>query len=188
MSDVSYMNLLYKIGQRLSERDHQQLLQMCGLANQAGNIPDAHSLLQRLRDETDSRLEIDELGVLEEVLMNLHETSLWKELKAFEKKRKEYTNLLAKVTDALDSDERIQLEQLKTICHEEETSLELDESISDIPAVFKELERRNKLGFRRLNLLKTILRRIEREDLVRKIEEYEERRNENDVAEIREGK
>ena len=188
MSDVSYRNLLYKIGQQLSEHSHQQLLQMCGLANQAGNIPDAHSLLQRLQDETDSRLEIDQLGVLEEVLMNLHENSLREELKAFEKKRKEYTNLLAKVTDALDSDERIQLEQLKTICHEEETSLELDESISNIRAVFKELERRNTLGFRRLNLLKTILRRIEREDLVRKIEEYEERRNENDVAEIREGK
>ena len=188
MSDVSYRNLLYKIGQQLSEHSHQQLLQMCGLANQADNIPDAHSLLQRLQDETDSRLKIDQLGVLEDVLMSLNEISLWEELKAFEKKRKEYTNLLAKVTDALDSDERIQLEQLKTICHEEETSLELDESLSDIRAVFKELESRKKLGFRRLNLLKTILRRIEREDLVREIEEYEERRNENDVAEMREGK
>ena len=187
MSDVSYRNLLYKIGQQLSEHSHQQLLQMCGLANQADNIPDAHSLLQRLQDETDSRLKIDQLGVLEDVLMSLNEISLWEELKAFEKKRKEYTNLLAKVTDALDSDERIQLEQLKTICHEE-TSLELDESISNIRAVFKVLERRNTLGFRRLNLLKTILNRIEKEDLVREIEEYEERRNENDVAEIREGK
>ena len=187
MSDVSYRNLLYKIGQQLSEHSHQQLLQMCGLANQAGNIPDAHSLLQRLQDETDSRLEIDQLGVLEEVLMNLHENSLREELKAFEKKRKEYTNLLAKVTDALDSDERIQLEQLKTICHEEETSLELDD-ISDIRAVFKELERRNKLGFRRLNLLKKILSRIGKEDLVREIEEYEERRNKNDAGERRKGK
>ena len=187
MSDVSYRNLLYKIGQQLSEHSHQQLLQMCGLANQAGNIPDAHSLLQRLQDETDSRLEIDQLGVLEEVLMNLHENSLREELKAFEKKRKEYTNLLAKVTDALDSDERIQLEQLKTICLEEETSLELDD-ISDIRAVFKELERRNKLGFRRLNLLKKILSRIGKEDLVREIEEYEERRNKNDAGERRKGK
>ena len=188
MSDVSYMNLLYKIGQRLSERDHQQLLQMCGLANQAGNIPDAHSLLQRLRDETDSRLEIDELGVLEEVLMNLHETSLWKELKAFEKKRKEYTNLLAKITDALDSDERIQLEQLKTICHEEETSLELDESISNIRTLFEELEKHESLDFCALDFLKEILTEIEKEDLVKEIEEYEQRRNKNDRAEIRKGK
>ena len=188
MSDVSYSNLLYKIGQQLSEYDHQQLLHMCELANQADNISDAHSLLQRLQDETDGRLEIDQLGILEEVLVNLNEFSLLEELKAFEKKRKEYTNLLAKVRDALDSDERVQLEQLKTICHEEETSLELDKSISDIRAVFKELERRKKLGFRRLNLLKTILRRIEREDLVREIEEYEGRQNENDVAERREGK
>ena len=188
MSDVSYRNLLYKIGQQLSKHDHQQLLHMCGLANQADNIPDAQSLLQRLQDEPDRQLEIDQLGTLEEVLVNLKERSLLDELKAFEKKRKEYTNLLAKVSDALVSDERIQLEQLKTICHEEETSLELDESISGIRALFKELGRRKKLGFRRLDLLKTILRRIEREDLVGEIEEYEERRNENDVAERREGK
>ena len=188
MSKVAYRNLLFKIGQQFSKHNHQQLLQICELDHDADNIPDARSLLKRLQEESDGRLEIDQLGVLEDVLADLHEFTLLEELKAFEKKRKEYTKLLAKVRRALDSDERIQLEQLKAICREEETSLELDESISDIQKLFHELQRRGKVGFRRLNLLKTILSQIEKEDLVREIEEYEERRNQNDVAERRTGK
>ena len=188
MSKVSYRYLLYKIGEKLKEHSLDKLLQIFELANEADRRQDTHSILQRLQDPQNRRLEIDQLGVLEDALVNLNESSLLNELKAFEKKRKEYTNLLANVRSALDSDERIHLEQLKDICREEEPLLELDESISNIRKLFKELERREKLGFRRLDLLKTILRQIEKEDLVRKIEEYEERRNKNDVAERRKGK
>ena len=132
---------------------------------------------------------IDRLGVLEEVLAAFGESSLLEKLKEFEKKRKEYKNLLAKVSHALESesDERNHLEQLKAIC-ERETSLELDESISNITRLFKELEKHGILGFRRLDFLKEILTEINKEDLVREIEEYEERRNQNDAGERRKGK
>ena len=185
MSDIAYRGLLFEIGQKLTQRDRQQLLVMCGLKDEADNIPDAHSLLERLHEK--GRLEIDQLGDLEEVLNTLDETSMSEKLEEFEKKRKEYTNLLAKVSHALDSDERNHLEQLKTIC-KRKTSLELDESISEIRTLFKELEKHGRLGFRTLDFLKKILTEIEREDLVREIEEYEERRKKKDAAERRKGK
>ena len=185
MSSVAYKGLLFKVARQLSQHDHQQLLEMCGLDDEAENILDARSLIKRLEEK--SQLGIDRLGVMEEVLATLDELSLLEKLKEFEKKRKEYTNLLAKVHGALDSDERIHLEQLKDIC-KRETSIELDESISNVRTLFKELEKHGSLGFRRLDFLKEILTEIEKEDLVREIEEYEQRRNNNDAAERRKGK
>ena len=185
MSDIAYRGLLFEIGEKLTQHDRQQLLVVCRLKDEADNIPDAHSLLERLHEK--GRLEIDQLGVLEDILDTLYESSLLEKLKEFERKRKEFTNLLAKVSDALDSDERNDLEQLKDIC-KRETSLELDESISEIRSLFKELEKHESFGFRTLDFLKKILTEIKREDLVKEIEEYEERRNKNDAAERRIGK
>ena len=183
MSSVAYEGLLFKIALQLSQHDHQQLLEMCGLDDEAENLLDARSLIKRLEEK--SQLGIDRLGVMEEVLATLDELSLLEKLKEFEKKRKEYTNLLAKVHGALDSDERIHLEQL---IFKRETSMELDESISNVRTLFKELEKHGSLGFRRLDFLKEILTEIEKEDLVREIEEYEQRRNKNDAAQRRKGK
>ena len=185
MSSVAYKGLLIKVARQLSQHDHQELLEMCGLDDEAENILDARSLIKRLEEK--SQLGIDRLGVMEEVLATLDELSLLEKLKEFEKKRKEYTNLLAKVHGALDSDERIHLERLKDI-FKRETSIELDESISNVRTLFKELEKHGSLGFRRLDFLKEILTEIEKEDLVREIEEYEQRRNKNDAAQRRKGK
>ena len=185
MSYYKYRSLLSKIGRQLSQHDHQQLLETCGLDDEADTIPDARSLLKRLKGK--SQLGIDRLGVLKEVLNTLDEFSLLEKLIEFEKKRKEYKNLLAKVSDALDSDERNHLEQLTDIC-KRETSIELDESISNVRTLFKELEKHGSLEFRTLDFLKEILTEIEKEDLVREIEEYEQRRNNNDTAERRKGK
>ena len=185
MSSVAYKGLLIKVARQLSQHDHQELLEMCGLDDEAENILDARSLIKRLEEK--SQLGIDQLGVMEEVLATLDELSLLEKLKEFEKKRKEYTNLLAKVHGALDSDERIHLEQLKDICKREKL-MELDESISNVRTLFEELEKHGSLGFRRLDFLKEILTEIEKEDLVREIEEYEQRRNNNDAAKRRKGK
>ena len=185
MSSVAYKGLLIKVARQLSQHDHQELLEMCGLDDEAENILDARSLIKRLEEK--SQLGIDQLGVMEEVLATLDELSLLEKLKEFEKKRKEYTNLLAKVHGALDSDERIHLERLKDI-FKRETSIELDESISNVRTLFKELEKHGSLGFRRLDFLKEILTEIEKEDLMREIEEYEQRRNNEDEAERKKGK
>ena len=184
MSCYAYRALLFEIGEKLNQHDHKQLLAVCGLKDEADTILDAHSLLERLGK---SHFGIDQLADLEEVLKSLEEFPLLEKLEKFKKKRKEYTNLLAKVSGVLDSDERNHLERLKDIC-KRETSLELGESISNIRTLLKELEKDGSLGFRRLDFLKEILTEIDKEDLVREIEKYEQRRNENDAAEIRKGK
>lgn len=117
----------------------------------------------------------------------LKELSLFDKLEKFEKKRREYHDLLAKVSNALDSDEPNRLEQLKHI-YERETSSQLNESISDIGTLFEKLQEHEILEFHRLDFLKKILTEIEREDLVKEIEEYEERRNKNDATERMLGK
>ena len=66
MSDVAYRGLLFEIGGKLSQHDRKQLLAVSGLKDEADNLPDAHSLLERL--EGKSQLGIDRLGYLEEVL------------------------------------------------------------------------------------------------------------------------
>ena len=185
MSNVAYKGLLFEISRQLSHHDHQQLLQMCELDDEADNILDSRSLLKRL--EGKRKLGIDRLGVLKEVLATIDEFSLLEKLMEFEKERKECKNLLAKVSGALDSDERNHLEQLKDICRRK-TSLELDESISDTRRLFEELEKHGSLDFCALYFLKEILTEIEKDDLVREIEEYEQRRNKNHAAEIRKGK
>ena len=186
MSYYTYRGLLSKIGRQLSQHDHQQLLETCGLDDEADNIPDARSLLKRL--EGKSHLGIDRLGVLKEVLNTLEEFSLLEKLMEFEKERKGCKNLLAKISDALDSDERNHLEQLKDICRRRQTSLELDESISNIRTLFEELEKHESLDFCALDFLKEILTEIKKEDLLKEIEEYEQQRNKNHTAEIRKGK
>ena len=185
MSYYTYRGLLSKIGRQLSQHDHQQLLETCGLDDEADTIPDARSLLKRL--EGKSHLGIDRLGVLKEVLVTVDEFFLLEKLIEFEKKRKEYKNLLAKVSSALDSDERNHLEQLTDIC-KRETSIELDESIFNVRTLFKELEKHGSLDFCGLDFLKEILTEIDKEDLVTEIEEYEQRRDKNDAAEIWKGK
>ena len=131
---------------------------------------------------------IDRLGVLKEVLNTLEEFSLLEKLMEFEKERKGCKKFLAKISDALDSDERNHLEQLKDICRRRQTSLELDESISNIRTLFEELEKHESLDFCALDFLKEILTEIKKEDLLKEIEEYEQRRNKNHTAEIRKGK
>lgn len=50
------------------------------------------------------------------------------------------------------------------------------------------LEKHGSLGFRRLNFMKRILTEIDKEDLVREIEDYEKRRNKKDASERSKGK
>ena len=186
MSYYTYRGLLSKIGRQLSQHDQKQLLETCGLDDEAVNIPDARSLLKRL--EGKSHLGIDRLGVLKAVLRNFKEFTMLGELMEFEEERKGCKNFLSKISDALDRDERNHLEQLKDICRRRQTSMELDESISNIRTLFEELEKHESLDVCALDFLKEILTEIKKEDLLKEIEEYEQRRNKNHTSEIRKGK
>ena len=185
MSYIEYRSLLFEIGRQLDQHDRRQLLHMCKLEDEADDIPDALSFLKRLEEK--NQLTIDRLGDLEDVLRSLKEYYMLEKLKNVEIKRKEYNNLLAKISCALGDDERNHLEQLTNICRRE-TSLELEENIPNVRTLFKKLEKCGCLGFRSLDLLKEILTEIERQDLVKEIEDFEERRNKKDTSERNEGK
>ena len=185
MSYFAYNSLLSETGRQLDQHDRRQLLETCGLENDADDIPNARSLLRKLEEK--NQLTIDRLGGLEEILESLEEFSLLGKLKKFEMKRKEYNSLLAQISRALDGDERNHLEQLINICRRE-TSLELEENIPNVRKLFQKLEKSGCLGFRSLDLLKEILTEIERQDLVKEIENYEEQRNKKDTSERNKGK
>ncbi|PFX12764.1 uncharacterized protein LOC111346868 [Stylophora pistillata] len=183
MSYVAYKSLLSDIRRQLELHDHQQLLEMCGLDDEAANIHDTRSLMRRLEEK--KRFTIDELGDLEEVLESLEEFSLLGKLKKFESKRKEYNDLLEKISGALNDDERNHMEQVINIV-KRETSVDFSrENIPSILTLFQKLQKHGSLGFRRLNFVKRILTEIDKEDLVREIEDYEKRRNKKDASERR---
>lgn len=101
------------------------------------------------------------------------------------KYKKEYNCLLRHISGVLD--EHNHLERLILVCRGK-TSAESEGHIHDVRTLFKELERQNFLGFARLDFLKEILTEIEEEDLLRKVQDFEKRRNEEDEFERRKGK
>ena len=98
-------------------------------------------------------------------------------MKRFENKRKEYNALLEEIIRALD--ELNDLERIVSVCRGK-LSEESEGLIEDVRSLFKELENQNILGLDRLDILKDILTETEKKDLLKKVEEFEERRNKED--------
>ena len=103
----------------------------------------------------------------------------------FEIKRKEYSGLLERIILVLD--ELDCLEELSAI-YSDRIREEKHSSIQDIRSLFKELEDNDSLGFDQLEILKEILTRKEKTDLLQEVEEFEERKNQEDEFEWRKGK
>ena len=84
----------------------------------------------------------------------------------------EYKDLLYNISEKLDENE---LPRLIFMCSEEipESSAE---NIPDVLTLFKELEKHNRLGIDRLDILKEILKQMKKRSLLRKVEEFEIRR------------
>lgn len=186
MSQIEYSNLLFEISQRLDQLNvREQLLFMCRRKITRGveNIQDALSLFRELEEK--NSLQIDRLEVLKELLKGLKEWSLFQKVKNFEIKRKEYNYLLELISRVFD--ESNHLEQLLVICRRK-TSVEYEGNIQDVRTLFKELENRDYLEFGRLDLLKEILTETERQDLLKEVQDFEKRRNEEDEFERRKGK
>ena len=186
MSCIEYNNLLFEVSQKLDQLNvREQLLFMCR-GKVASGVEDIHNVLSLFRElEDHGSLEIDRLEVLKELLKGVREWSLYQKVKKFEIKRKEYNCLLEQISNELD--ENNHLERLVLICREK-TSVESEGNIRDVRTLFKELERQNYLGFSRLELLKKILTEIENEDLLKEVQDFEKRRNEEDEFERRKGK
>ena len=186
MSYVEYNQLLFEISQQLDLlNQHEQLLFMCRgrVASRPENIPDALSLFQELEEQ--NNLAIDKVDLLKELLKGVEERPLFEKVEKFEYKRKDYKELLEQISRALD--ESNQLQQLIAVCTEREALEENERNTQIVRILFEKLERRGLFEFGRLDFLKGILSGIERQDLVKKVQDFEKRRIDEDKFERRKG-
>ena len=186
MSYVEYYSLLCEISQlidRLNQRELLFLICERRVASGAQDIPDAMSLFQKLQDR--NRLGIDQVDLWKDLLKEVGEWSLFQKVRKFEEKRKEYKELLHLISRALD--ESNQLQQLISVCTAKETLDENERKTQTARILFEKLERRGLFEFGRLDFLKGILSGIERQDLVKKVQDFEKRRIDEDEFERREG-
>ncbi len=185
MSTLEYNNLLFEISRRLEElNERERLLFMCRgqLASGSEGIQDVLSLLKEL-EEKDS-LGIDRLKIIKEILKSVREWALFGKVKNFERKRKEYSRLLEEIIRVLD--ELNDVERLMSMCRGKIPE-ESEGNIQDVRRLLKELESQDHLGIDQLDVLKEILTETEKEDLLKKVNEFERRRNDEEELESRKG-
>ena len=186
MSVIEYNNLLFKISQRLNELNvGRRLLVMCRekvAPRDEENMQDVFPLFVEL--EQNGFLGADKLNILKDLLKGLEEWSLFGNVKSFESKRKEYNSLLERIIHVLD--ELDCLEQLVAICNDRIPE-EKHSSIQDVRSLFQELENNDSLGIDHLEVLKEILTRQEKTDLLREVEKFEDGKNQEEEFEWRKG-
>ena len=186
MSEFEYNNLLFQISQRLDNINAgKQLLVICRgkLAARRGeeNIP-TFSLFEEL--EGKGFLSSDRLTVLKAILKGVKEWAFLEEVEKFACKRKEYNNLLEQIIRVLD--ELNDLERLISICRGNITEGRRA-SIHDVRSLFKELESNDCLGIECLEIVKEILTQTEKTDLLKEVEEFEQRQSRENNFERRKG-
>jgi len=186
MSAIEYNNLLFEISQRLEELNVlDRLLFMCRGKLAPGSediIQDVLSLFKELEEQ--SNLGADRMEVIKGLLKSFKEWSFFGKVEKFEKKRKNYNGLLEQIIRTLD--ELNDVERLIAICRGK-ISEENEGRIHDVRSLFKELENQNNLDYDRLDVLKGILTETEKNDLLRELKEFEERRKQEDDFERRKG-
>ena len=185
MPEIEYNNLLYRISKTLDELDvGEQLLFLCRgkvTARSEENIQ-ARSLFEEL--EQKGFLSPDHLLLLKGMLKEVNEWALFDEVEKFETKRKEYNNLLEKIVRVLD--ELNELERLVSICGGKITE-ESQGKVQGVRSLFKELESNDWLGIDCLDILKEILTQTEKSDLLKEVEEFEQRRSRENKFRKRKG-
>lgn len=186
MSTIEYNNLLFEISQRLDELNvRERLLFMCRgkLASGSEDIQDVLSLFKELEEK--DYLGIDRLKILKEVLKSVREWPLFGKVKNFERKRKEYSHLLEEIIRVLD--ELNDMERLMSMCRGKVPEGS-EGNIQDVRRLLNELENQDHLGIDQLDIVKKILTETEKEDLLKKVNEFEKRRNDEEELESRKGK
>ena len=187
MSTIDYNALVFRVSRRLDElNEPEQLIFMCRdllPPGSEGDIQDALLLLRKL--EECKHLGPDCLEIMKDILKNVEEWSLLGRVEKFERKRREYIDLLEPIIRVLD--ELNDLERLMSMCRGN-IPQESEGSIHDVRSLFKVLEDNNRLGINRLGTLKEILTELEKEDLIKEVEEFQKRRRQDEEFESRKGK
>ena len=182
MSIIEYHNLKYKVSERIDwTTEGRRLLYICKAFLPDGNennIQDVLSLLDKLEEK--NRLAIDSLAVFKDLLKQLGEWNLLQLVKKFENKRKEYKRFLKQSSKVLD--ECSQLERLISVC-EGKISHDRQTHIKNVSTLFTELEKQNHLGIDGLEILKTMAAEVEKPELLEQVEEFENKREQEEDAE-----
>ena len=184
MSVVEYRVLLYQFSEEIDWQTQRRKLIFILRAylpdGSEGGITDIDSLLTM--QEEKNILGIDRLNVMKELLKEIEKWDLLRRIERFEIKRKDYKQLLEKISDALD--ESNELQRLISICRGKNLiARESEEDIVDVNALFTVLEQQNNLGIEDLTLLKTLAKEVEKPDVSILLEEFEKKRKQEEDAE-----
>ena len=186
MSAIEYNSLVFKISQRVDELNvlsHLRFMFRWRLASGSeDNIHDALTLFKELEEQ--NILGPDRLVEMKELLSDVEEWSLLEKVEKFESKRKEYRDLLEQII--LPLDELNELERLMAMCRGK-ISEESEGHIQDVRSLFKELENQDNLGIYHLDILKAILAEMENNELLKKVEKFEERRKQESAIKRKKG-
>ena len=185
MSAIEYNDLLRQISQRLDQRNAgQQLLVICRGKLAARNEESISTLSFFLELEEKGFLGPNRLTLLTRILQHVEEWAFLEKVLKFERKRKEYNNLLKQIVRELD--ELNDLERLISICKGNITE-ERRASIHDVRSLFKELESKDCLEIDRLEIVKEILTQTEKTYLLKEVEEFEQRQSRENKFERQKG-
>ena len=162
----------------------EQLLVMCRgkVAARSGEDFQSFSLFEEL--EQKGFLSPDHLVLLKRMLKGVNEWPLFEEVEKFETKRKEYNNLLEQIIRVLD--ELNDLERLVSICGGK-IAEERQGNVINVRSLFEELEENEWLGIDCLDTLKEILTLTEKSDLLKEVEEFEQRQSRENKFRKRKG-
>jgi len=133
-------------------------------------IQDVFSLFEQLEEK--GFLGLDRLEIMKGMLKGVKEWALFGEVKKFQRKRKEYLDLLEQIVRVLD--EFNDLERLIRMCRGKMPEAN-EANVHDVRSLFKVLQDHNCLGIDCLGILKEILTQTEQNDLLKEVEEFEER-------------
>ena len=199
MSSIGYRGLLYEVSQKLKDsikinqifytaRSEGLIAEDSGSYNAQVNPGDNSGVvvMQLFSDlEKRDNLGIDNLEILRDLLKGVKKWSLIDEVDKFEKQRKDFVTLSNKIIRKFD--ERDNLNELVALCADHIPE-DVKEDIKDVRTLFSELEKKNRLGFGRLAILKKILNETGEEDLLDELMMFEKKWKEEEAAERRRGK
>ena len=198
MSSVGYQGLLYRVSQRL--KDVTKINQLLDTSSNARLISEnsesfniqvnegdktAITLMKLFSDLDESdNLGLDNLETLRDLLTEVKEWSLVDEVDKFARQRKDFNALLETIIPKLE--ELDNLEQLLSLC-EDNISDGAKEEIKDVRALLKELQKKNRLGSTRLEVLRKISNETGQQELLDLLTEFEKKWKAEEKAERRRG-
>ena len=186
MSVVGYCKLKHLCTKEINWESESELLILTykelTSCNSEDEITDVNSFLAKLEER--SLLGIDRLDVLKDLLKEMGKWGLLEMVNEFEKKRKYFKQFLEKISRSLN--ESNELQRLILICQRQNLiAREGEEHIPNVSALFTELEKKNNLGIGNLSILRTMATEVEKPDLCRLVDDFDEKTKQEEDADIK---